>query len=60
MATPHHNAGPWHSGLRRRIYNPCERVHARSEGPNPSRTRHHISIVVRSVAPSSMSPLQYH
>ncbi len=24
------------AGLMRRIYNPCERVRARSEGPNPS------------------------
>lgn len=29
-------AAPWQSGVMRRIYNPCERVCARSEGPNPS------------------------
>ncbi len=28
--------GPWQSGLLRRIYNPCERVRARSVGPNPT------------------------
>ncbi len=28
--------GPWQSGLMRRIFNPVKRVHARSEGPNPS------------------------
>lgn len=30
------NAGPWQSGLLRPTYNRGERVHARSEGPNPS------------------------
>ena len=36
--------GPWQIGLMRRIYTPVIPVHSGTEGPNPFRPRHNISI----------------
>ena len=44
--SPPFAAGPWQSGLMRRIYNPCERVYARSVGPNPTGPANMIASVL--------------